>query len=293
MRYDRLGECCRIAAIPIDLPCYDEFRDAREGSSGSHSPLTVAIWAYLAPVMAFVITPCSASMEIRPPEVQVVRVVHSFTGKVLLEITHPRLGQVRVFLLKEWTWDKLKGTMPEGYSKFNVELVHNNRTLDAFRALTSLTDEDSLEIGYVIKELRTPSPRTRRDMTEAISRHQADLVYNYLSRYKVPELVRVLRGETINPLSLLLMVPWRHVEDVRRCPRPLESLLAACCSPNLLGSPARAPLSIAVASNDQESVDELLAYRADPNVASEGEESPLCSAVRYRRRGIARALLLH
>ena len=73
----------------------------------------------------------------------------------------------------------------------------------------------------------------------------------------------------------------------------LESLLAARCSPNLLGSPARAPLSIAVASNDQESVDELLAYRADPNVASEGEESPLCSAVRYRRRGIVRALLLH
>ena len=70
--------------------------------------------------------------------------------------------------------------MPEGYSKFNVELVHNNRTLDAFRALTSLTDEDSLEIGYVIKELRTPSPQTRRDMTEAIARHQADLIYNYL-----------------------------------------------------------------------------------------------------------------
>ena len=67
----------------------------------------------------------------------VVRVVHSFTGRVLSEVTHPRLGQVRVFLLKEWTWDKLKGTMPAGYSKFNVELVHNNRTLDAFRALMS------------------------------------------------------------------------------------------------------------------------------------------------------------
>ena len=103
----------------------------------------------------------------------------------------------------------------------------------------------------------------------------------------------MLRGETMSPLSLLLWAPWRHVEDVRRCPRALESLLAARCSPNLLGSPARAPLSIAVASNDQESVDELLAYRADPNVASEGEEPPLCSAVRFRRRGIAKALLLH
>ena len=55
-----------------------------------------------------------------------------------------------------------------------------NRTLHALRALMSLTDEDTLEIGYVIKELRVPSPRALRDMTEAISRHQADLVYNYL-----------------------------------------------------------------------------------------------------------------
>ena len=58
----------------------------------------------------------------------------------------------------------------------------------------SLTDEDTLEIGYVIKELRVPGPRARRDMTEAIARHQADLVYNYLSKYKVPELVRVIRS---------------------------------------------------------------------------------------------------
>ena len=65
----------------------------------------------------------------------------------------------------------------------------------------SLTDEDTLEIGYVIKELRVSSPRARRDMTEAIARHQADLVYNYLSRYKVPELVRVIRGDDEPPLA--------------------------------------------------------------------------------------------
>ena len=225
-------------------------------------------------------------MDGRPPDLRLVKVVHSFTGRVLFEATHPRLGQVRVFLLKQWTWDSVRSTLPEGYSKFNVDLVYTSRTLHALRALMSLTDEDTLEIGYVIKELRVPSPRTLRDMTEAISRHQADLVYNFLSRYKVPELVRVLRGETINPFSLLLMVPWRHVEDVRRCPRALESLLAARCSPNLLGSPARALLSIAVASNDLESVEELLEYRANPDIASEGEEPPLCSAVRHARRGI-------
>ena len=80
------------------------------------------------------------------------------------------------------------------------------------------------------------------------------------------------------------------VEDVQRCPRALESLLAARCSPNQLGSPARAPLSIAVAANDQESVEEL---RADPSVALEGQDPPLCSAVRHRRRDIVRTLLLY
>ena len=55
--------------------------------------------------------------------------------------------------------------------------------------------------------------------------------------------------------------------------------------------PARAPLSIAVASNDLESVEELLAHRANPNIASEGEKPPLCAAVRHRRRGIVGALL--
>ena len=157
----------------------------------------------------------------------------------------------------------------------------------------SITDEDTLEVGYVIKELRVPSPRTRRAMTEAIARHQSDLIYTFLSKYRVPDVVKVIRGETISPVSLLLWAPYLVVEDVTRIPRALESLLAARCSPNLQGVPARAPLSIAVASNDQESAEELLAHRADPNIASEGEEPPLCVAVRHRRRGIVGALLEH
>ena len=65
----------------------------------------------------------------------------------------------------------VRSSLPEGYSKFNVELIYDNRPLNAFPALMSLTDEDTLEIGYEIKELRVPSPRERRDMTEAIARH--------------------------------------------------------------------------------------------------------------------------
>ena len=91
--------------------------------------------------MVFVITPCAASMESRPPDLRVVKVVHSFTGRVLLEASHPRLGQVRVFLLKQWTWEKVRSSLPDGYSRFNVELIHNNRPLNAFRALMSLTEE--------------------------------------------------------------------------------------------------------------------------------------------------------
>ena len=189
--------------------------------------------------MAFVITQCAALMENRPPDLRLVRVVHSFTGRVVLEATHPRLWQVRVFLLRQWTWDALRSSLPAGYCKFNVELIHDSRPLNAFRALMSLTDEAPLEIGYVRKELRVPGPRARRAMTEAIARHQADLVYGYLSKYKVPEVVRVIRGETMGPVSLLLWAPYLVVEDVSRCPRALESLLAARCSPNLHGSPAR------------------------------------------------------
>ena len=101
-------------------------------------------------------------MEIRAPDVQTVRVVHSITGRVLFETGHPRLGQVRVFQLKRWTWDKVRFTLPEGYTLFNVELIHNSRTINSFRALMSLTDEEVLEVGNVIKELLTPSPRVRR-----------------------------------------------------------------------------------------------------------------------------------
>ena len=100
----------------------------------------------------------------------------------------------------------------------------------------------------------------------------------------------MIRGKTISSVSLLLWAAYLVVEDVTRIPRALDSLLAARRSPNLRGVPARAPLSIAVASNDLESVEEPLAYHADPDVAFDGAEPPLCVAVRHRRRGIVNAL---
>ena len=241
----------------------------------------------------FVITPCASVMDNRPPDLRLVRVIHSFTGRVVLETTHPRLWQVRIFLVKCWTWNAIRKSLPEGYTRFNVDLIYDRRPLHPFRVLMSITDEDVLELEYVIKELRVPSPRTRRDIAEAISRHHSDLIYELLCKYKVPELVKVMRGETISPVALLLWTLYPTFADVRLVPRALESLLAARCSPNLGGEPARAPLSIAVAANDAESVEELLSYQADPNVASPGIEPPLCVAVRHRRRNIVSALLAH
>ena len=216
MSCDKPGGFWQVAAIPTDVVERDWdgtiFEQLSfdmmlcEWSNGNHSPQLVAILAYLM-ASNFVITPCAALMDHRPPDLRLVRVVHSFTGRVVLETTHPRLWQVRVFLLQQWTWNAIRTSLPEGYCKFNVELIHDNRPLNAFRALMSITEEDTLEVGYVIKELRVPSPRTRRAMTEAIARHQSDLIYNFLSKYKVPDLVKVIRGETISPVSLLLWAP--------------------------------------------------------------------------------------
>ena len=232
-------------------------------------------------------------MDNRPPDLRLVRVVHSFTGRVVLEATHPRLWQVRVFLVRQWTWDAIKRSLPAGYTRFNVDLIYDYRPLNPFRALMSITEEDTLEVEYVIKELRVPSPRTRRDIAEAISRHHADLIYELLCKYKVPELLKVMRGETISPVTLLLWTLYPVAEDGWVVPKALESLLSARCSPNAAGVPSRAPLSIAVAANDTESVEALLAYRADPDVASVGLEPPLCIAVRQRHRNIVCALLEH
>ena len=169
---------------------------------------------------------------------------------------------------------------------FNVDLILHNKPIDAFQCLLSLAEDEVFEVGYVIKELQKPSPRMRRAMTEAIGRHQSVLIWRYLCKYQLPKLLKVRRGETISPLSLLLWAPYLVVEDAARCPRALGSLLAARCSPNELGSPERAPLSIAVGANDQESVEELFAYQADPDRAPEGRDPPLCVAVRHRMRRI-------
>ena len=95
-----------------------------------------------------------AVIEIRAPDVRKVRVVHSITGNLLFEAGHPRLGQIRVFQLQRWTWDRLRTTLPDTYTLFNIDLIHCCRPLLSFRALMSLTEEEVLEVGYVIKVIQ-------------------------------------------------------------------------------------------------------------------------------------------
>ena len=158
-----------------------------------------------------------ADVGIRAPDLQTVRISHAFTGRLLFQRSHPRLGTVRVFVLKKWTWEELKQELPEHCTKFNVDLVLHNGPIDTFKCLMSLTEEAVLEVGYVIKELETPSPKICRALTEAISRHQSVLIWRYVCKYKVPKLLRVRRGETTSPLALLLWAPYLVVEDAARC----------------------------------------------------------------------------
>ena len=79
-----------------------------------------------------------------------------------------------MFLLKQWTWNSLRHTLPEGFSKFNIDLIYNGSTPHALRALISLTDEDILVIGYV-----TGAPGTESQDTAGHDRSHLSL-----SRYK-------------------------------------------------------------------------------------------------------------
>ena len=104
----------------------------------------------------------------------------------------------------------------------------------------------------------------------------------------------VRRGEVANPLTLLLWSPCLPLneEDKINCPRALESLLKSRCSPNEFGTPETSPLCVAVRARDVESVNDLLAYAADPNLAPEDTDPPLCTAARYHMKEIAVSLAL-
>ena len=85
--------------------------------------------------------------------------------------------------------------------------------MDDFRCLSSLTEEEVLEIGYVLRELRRPGAREWKAISEAIGNHQSGLIWRYLTRYQLPEVLRIQGGVIISPLVLLLQSPYQGEEN--------------------------------------------------------------------------------
>ena len=82
-------------------------------------------------------------------------------------------------------------------------------------------------------------------------------------------------------------------EDPNQCPRSIEMLLTARCSPNEMGSPMQSPLLFAIGSRDRESVEDLLMARADVNYTPFGREPPVYISFHHRMHMIARTLLTY
>ena len=176
--------------------------------------------------------------------------------------------------------------MSGDFTIFNIELCYRHRQVDDFCCLSSLTSEAMLDLTCVFKTLAKPGTRACKTLAEAISNYQPKRIWNMLSKYRVPPVLNLTRGETVSPLTLLLQSPDLVEENPDSCPKALEMLLMARCSPNEMGAPMQSPLLFAVGSHDHDSVEDLLIFRADVNFTPQGREPPVCVAVRHRMRDI-------
>ena len=89
----------------------------------------------------------------------------------------------------------------------------------------------------------------------------------------------------------MLQSPHLVTENPIECPKALEMLLEAKCSPNEMGVPQQSPLLYAIGCSDPETVQYLLSARAEVNYTPSGREPPISVAVRGHMVGIARLLL--
>ena len=189
-------------------------------------------------------------------------------------------------MLKKWTWIHTRTELPDDYILFNLDFVLDNQQVDDFGCLGDLTTAPTLDLGCVFKVLPKPGARACKPLAEAIGKCQPKRIWKLLSRYRIPSQIHLRRGETTNPLTLLLQSPYLVDETSGDCPRAMEMLLAARCSPSEMGSPMQSPLLFAVGSNDHESVEDLLIA-----FTPWGREPPICVAVRHRIREVTRTLL--
>ena len=89
---------------------------------------------------------------------------------------------------KAWqSWSLYNGLrLGQSVAEFSSPNAHSKPQRWRRLNTSSYLQQNKEEAELLTLGRNTPSPTARGDMREAIARHQADLIYNYLSRHKIP-----------------------------------------------------------------------------------------------------------
>ena len=217
----------------------------------------------------------------------------ALTGELIYEPTHPWLEQVRLHLLKKWTWINKGGYLPAALTVFYLHFEVGQQPMDDFQCLGTLMLGRPLDILCVVKAPQRPDIRHRKCLEDAIGQHQCQRSWSLLNRYCLPSMLRDQRGNLVNPLMLALPSASTRSDSGWDGPSPLAMLLDAKCNSNILGMAQQSPLLYAVGLQNNDAVEDLLIARANANYAPAGFEPPLCVAIRHRMGEVAKMLLTY
>ena len=220
-----------------------------------------------------------------------VRVLCALTGELIYEPTHPWLEQVRLHLLKKWTWINRGTHLPAALTLFYLHFEVEQQPMDDFQCLGDLMLGRPLDIQCFVKAPQRPDIRHRKCLEDAIGQLQGQRLWSLLTRYRLPSLLHDQRGNQVNPLMLALQSASARSDLVDEGPSSFAMLLDAKCDPNIIGLAQQSPLLYAVGLHNNEAVEDLLIARADVNYAPTGFEPPLCVAIRHRMGDVAKTLL--
>lgn len=92
----------------------------------------------------------------------------------IYEPSNPRLDQVRLFVLKKWTWINGRVDLPEAHTLFHLHFVAAQQPIDDFMCLGALTMGQSLDIMCVVKSPQKPDIRHRKSLEDAIGHLNAN-----------------------------------------------------------------------------------------------------------------------
>ena len=91
-----------------------------------------------------------------------VRVLCALTGELIYEPTHPWLEQVRLHLLKKWTWINKGGYLPAALTVFYLHFEVGQQPMDDFQCLGTLMLGRPLDILCFVKAPQRPDIRHRK-----------------------------------------------------------------------------------------------------------------------------------